>query len=77
MELQELADKLRETYDTAPKGEKVVRLHLFGIIYADALARFSPDAVVKRSGLPDSYGREIHKGRNLARYVTLKQQETA
>ena len=72
MELQELADRLREMYDTAPYGEKVVRLHLFGIIYAEELSRFSPDAVVKRAGIPNSYGSEVHKGRNLAKYVELK-----
>ena len=72
MELQELADTLREMYDTAPKGEKVVQIHLFGIIYAADISRFTPDAVVKRAGLKDSYGREVHKGRNLAKYVELK-----
>ncbi len=72
MGLQELADKLREMYDSAPAGEKVVQIHLFGIIYADALRRFSPDAVVQRAGLNNSYGREVHKGRNLAKYVELK-----
>ena len=72
MGLQELADKLREMYDNAPEGEKVVQIHLFGIIYADALARFSPNAVVQRAGISSSYGAEVHKGRNLAKYVELK-----
>lgn len=72
MGLQELAGKLREMYDNAPAGEKVVQLHLFGIMYADALARFSPNAVVKRAGISGSYGTEVNKGRNLAKYVELK-----
>lgn len=72
MGLQELADKLREMYDSAPAGEKVTHLHLFGIIYAEALARFSPNAVVKRAGIGSSYGTEVNKGRNLAKYVELK-----
>ena len=71
MGLQELADKLREMYDSAPTGEKVVQIHLFGIIYADALRRFSPNAVVQRAGL-GSYGAEVNKGRTLAKYVELK-----
>ena len=72
MELQELADRLREMYATAPPREKVVQLHLFGIIYAAEFSRFSPNAVVERAGLPRSYGTEVSKGRNLAKYVELK-----
>ena len=72
MELQELADTLREMYDTDPYGEKVVRLHLFGIIYSAEFSRFSPNAVVERAGLPRSYGTEVSKGRNLTKYVELK-----
>ena len=74
MELPELAQKLREMYDTAPKGEKALRVHLFGIKYAAELSRIPPGAVAKRAGL-DNYGVEINKARNLAKYVTLKQQE--
>lgn len=72
MGLQELADRLREMYATAPPREKVVQLHLFGIIYAGALARISPNAVVERAGLPRSYGTEVSKGRKLAQFVELK-----
>ena len=72
MELPELAQKLREMYDTAPKGEKALRVHLFGIKYAAELSRISPHAVARHARL-DSYGVEINKARNLARYVTLNQ----
>ncbi len=34
MSLQQLADELREMYDTAPRGEKAAYIHLFGIKYA-------------------------------------------
>lgn len=34
MSLQQLADELREMYETAPRGEQVVMIHLFGIKYA-------------------------------------------
>lgn len=74
MSLQQLADELREMYDTAPKKEKAAYIHLFGIRYAAELDRFSPGSVVKRSGLPPSYGTEVNKGRNLAKYVDLKPQ---
>ena len=72
MEMQELADILREMYDTAPEGEKVLRLHLFGIKYAAELYEFRISDVVKRAGLHRSYNTEISKGRNLAKYVELK-----
>ncbi len=74
MELQELADILRERYDTAPEGEKVVRVHLFGIKYAEELRSFSPGRVAKVAGVP-AVSNEISKGRNLAKYVVLKEQE--
>ena len=74
MTIQELADQLREMYDTAPKGEKAAYIHLFGIKYAAELDRFSPASVVERAGLKHSYGTEVNKGRNLAKYVDLKPQ---
>ena len=74
MTIQELADQLREMYDTAPKGEKAAYIHLFGIKYAAELDRFSPASVVERAGLRRSYGTEVNKGRNLAKYVDLKPQ---
>ena len=75
MELPELAQKLREMYDTAPQREKAVYVHLFGIKYAAELSRFSATAVVRRAGIGEGYGPEVNKARNLAKYVTLKQQE--
>ena len=72
MELPELAEKLREMYNTAPKDEKALSVHLFGIKYAAELSRFSPAAVARHAGL-DGYAPEINKARNLARYVTLNQ----
>ncbi len=72
MNLQQLADELREMYETAPQGEQVVRIHLFGIKYARELRGISLPAVVDRAGLPHTYVTEINKGRNLAKYVNLK-----
>ena len=74
MNLQQLADKLREMYDTAPKGEKAAYIHLFGIKYAAELDRFSPASVAERSGLQPWCGTEVNKGRKLAKYVDLKPQ---
>lgn len=73
MELPELAEKLREMYNTAPKDEQALQVHLFGIKYAAELSRFSAAAVVRHAGLNKGYAPEISKARNLSRYVTLNQ----
>ena len=72
MEFQELADILREVYDAAPEGEKVVRIVLFGIEYAEELGIFSPNRVARAADIPPSYYTEINRGRSLAKYVELK-----
>ena len=72
MDIEQLADELRKMYDTAPRGEQVTRIHLFGIKYAAELGRFAPASVAERAGIGRSYGTEINKGRNLAKYVELK-----
>ncbi len=72
MDIQELADKLREVHDRAPDGEKMLHMHLFGIKYAAELSRFSTGALVKKAGIQPSYRAEITKGRNLSQYVELK-----
>jgi hypothetical protein len=38
MTLNELAIKLNEMYNNAPKGDSVAMIHLFGIIYAIEIA---------------------------------------
>ena len=74
MNVQELADELREMYDTAPRGEQVVMIHLFGVKYAAELNRVSLANVVNLAGLSRTYVTEVNKGRNLAKYVDLKPQ---
>ena len=48
-------------------------VHLFGIKYAAELSRFSTENVARRAGLGKGHASEVNKGRNLAKYVTLKQ----
>lgn len=72
MDLEQLADELRRMYDAAPKGEQVTMIHLFGVKYAAEISRFTPAAIVQCAGLHRSYGTEVNKGRNLAKYVALK-----
>ncbi len=72
MEIQELADILRDMYDTAPEGEKNAHLCLFGIAYADELNRFPPTKVRNLSGIRRHALNHINLGRHLAKYVDLK-----
>ena len=74
MNPDELAKRLAHMYDNAREGETATMVHLFGIHYADELRRCRerPSAIAKRAGLGESYGTEINKGMNLARYVTEK-----
>lgn len=61
-------------YETAVDGQKVTMIHLFGIKYSDEIAACgaSPSEIVRMASLPQSYGTEVNKGRNLARFVTVK-----
>ena len=61
-------------YDNAVDGQKVTMIHLFGIQYSDEITACgsSPSKIVRMANLPESYGTEVNKGRNLARFVTVK-----
>ena len=71
MTVEEAAAILECVYKNAPDREIAVRIHLFGIKYADDLHSLSIREVVELAGVPD-YVTEIGKGRNLARYVDIK-----
>jgi hypothetical protein len=78
MNLQQLADKLAEMYQTAT--DKVAMIHLFGIHYADIIHQggYNANDIIKlvklKDGKPmsDSYKTEISKGIKLAEYVIEK-----
>ena len=71
MTSNELAKILRRKYGDALAGQKVTVIHLFGIEYADEIRACdtSPSELVCMAGLPRSYGTEVNKGCNLARFV--------
>lgn len=72
MTADELARQLRDDYGRAPKGDKVVAIHLFGIRNAAALEGHSAQDIAERAGIGRSFGTEIRKGMRLADYVRLK-----
>ena len=71
MKIDDLGQELKRMYETAPQGEQVVAIHLFGIRYAREIGS-SSRSVVAASGLPQSYAVEVAKGMKLAPYVTLR-----
>ena len=73
MTLEDAGRILREMYDTAPEGEKVAHIHLFGIKYASELAGLTNTEIVRKAGIHESYHSEVAKGRRLAKYVYLKE----
>ncbi len=70
MTVEEAAKLLKDEYANAPNGEKTTRVHLFGIRYADDLARLSVPEVVRKSGIPSNV--EINAGIRLAKHVQIK-----
>ena len=74
MTFEELVQELVATYHLAPQGEAVVRIHLFGIRYADVITNngYSIRDMLDRAEVPQSYYPEIKKGINLSRYVDIK-----
>lgn len=72
MTIDEIARRLRESYDKAGKGHKALSIHLFGIRYADVLADMPLNEVVIRAGVRETYQTELRKGINIAPHVVLK-----
>lgn len=70
--LRDLSGVLHDAWAQAPEGEIVVRIHLFGIKYADELQGVDLRALVDAAEIPKPYATEIRKGMRLADYVTLK-----
>ncbi len=74
MNENDLSEKLKKMYFDSKKGETATMVHLFGVKYAQEITECecSPKDIAKLAGIPETYGTEINKGRNLARYVVVK-----
>ena len=72
---EELARILSRMYLNAPRGEKMPRVHLFGIRYADEIGACGASVaeIVDLSALSHTtLATEVKKGVKLARYVSLR-----
>ena len=67
----ELAQELRRLANSAPAGEKMTYLILFGIKHADLLYRNNITDILEAAGVA-TLGPTVNIGRRLARHVTLK-----
>jgi hypothetical protein len=74
MTLIELGNKLNEMYTNASKGDRVVMIHLFGIMYAKEIkeCEFSKKEIIKHSKIGITYLAELNKGVKLANFVVPK-----
>ena len=73
MTVGEAAAILRRMYrDDAPQGEKGAYVILFGIKYADDLARLSLASVIRESGIYPTAHVQIRHGMKLDKYVQIK-----
>jgi hypothetical protein len=58
---------------SAPKGEKVTFIHLFGIKYYNEIKKVGVRQVIEQSGIHSSYYIEVSKGVKLAKHVKIIQ----
>ena len=72
--MNEMADKLKKAVDAAPKGGRVVSIHLFGIRHARVLDGMNVHDLADVAGIGRSFGTELRKGVRLAEFVDLKDQ---
>lgn len=73
MTRQQLIEKLKSSYEDSKKTKDVVvKLHLFGIKYAEPLSEYgSLKSIAKDAGIPESYATELQKAINLSKYVRI------
>ncbi len=72
--VNELGQILREMYDNALDKEKECMVALFGIKYGELInvRKYKVVEIVRASGIKESLGKEIYKGKRLSKYVSVK-----
>lgn len=67
----ELADILRQRYETAKRNEAAMQIHLFAIEYAEEIkaGEFTIAHLIETAGISKGYAAEISKGIKLSDYV--------
>ena len=70
--MSEVVDALKRAIAGAPKGDKVVTIHLFGIQHAKLLDGMNLQDLAERAGIGKSFGTELRKGVRLSEFVRIK-----
>lgn len=74
MDFQRLVQELVNAYHTAPAGQRVTMIYVFGIKYADVITEnnYSLVDLLEAAEIPISYRMELKKAINLAAYVYVR-----
>jgi hypothetical protein len=74
MSINELGNELKEMYNNSENKERVVNIHLFGIIWGDIILKnnYTSKEIINASGLKKSYIAELNKGIKLSNRVIVK-----
>ncbi|MEI8204109.1 MAG: hypothetical protein WCH34_13900 [Bacteroidota bacterium] len=77
MEINNLAEILKQNYNNAYNGEMVAQIHLFGIKYGKIIRenKFTPLEIINKAELNVAYVAELNKGIKLAEFVCLENDE--
>lgn len=69
----QIANILKDMYNSAPVGEKTVQIHLFGIIFANEIRdnKFRLAYIIQIAGLRKTLDVEISDGIKLSQYVQV------
>ena len=69
--MQDLIEELKAICASAPEGDRVVRIHLFGIKSASRLKGVNLKDLAARAGIRESFETELRKGVRLAEFVNV------
>ena len=72
MTIEDAAYRLWKMHHEAPRGEKAIAPVVFGIRHSEEVQRYSALAIVRQSGIPESYSVEVGYGSKLANHVELR-----
>ncbi len=71
MTVEDAGLRLTEAYKGS-RGPKSMAVVLFGIEYAAEIRNLSSTEIVQCASIPPRYDKQLNDGRNLARYVTMR-----
>ena len=69
--MQDLIAEIKATCASAPRGDRVVRIHLVGIKNASRLKGVNLKDLAARAGIGESFETELRKGVRLAEFVNI------